>query len=229
MKSRFSVQVESFRTLKEIQGAWQPSDYDSLLKEMEFGDTSQVSEDELLDLCLMSLQDLKPSEAATLLLNYKLKDRLTRGQIQNSSHEMMDEKLWEEFADLSLHEQMFNIGSLLYKVSPKLFPEPDAAQVALLVEANNETAKEFFASSCPEALIVRLLADGMDDGAALHRMFDDQLAGQKFPEADKIVWIVETESLSPEKKRLKIISSGYWLDALQDAEHYVSSAYPDKP
>ena len=76
MKSRFSVQVESFRTLKEIQGAWQPSDYDSLLKEMEFGDTSQVSEDELLDLCLMSLQDLKPSEAATLLLNYKLKDRL---------------------------------------------------------------------------------------------------------------------------------------------------------
>ena len=35
-------------------------------------------------------------------------------QIDNLSNEILEEKLWEEYADLSLHEEFFAVHQLLY-------------------------------------------------------------------------------------------------------------------
>jgi len=77
-------------------------------------------------------------------------------------------------------------------------------------------------------LLVRLLADGMDESAVLHRMFRSELSGDSFPIAESIVWIVETESVGADRMKIEVISSGYWLDSLRDTRAYDSTAYSDQ-
>ena len=228
MKPLFAVKVVRFAILEELQDVWADEDFVRMLDTMDYGDTAGIAPAELRELCLLSLQDLKPREAAELVLKARLSGRLTAGEIRNCASEMLDQKLWEEFADLSLHEQMFNVGSLLYSAFPRVFPEPDAVRVTLEVEALNEAAQAALANPSAESFLVRLLADGMDADSILHRLFHEQLLGRSFPEADTIVWTVQTESLGKDKTEIDIISSGYWLDSLRDTRSYQSNAYADE-
>lgn len=228
MTSAFSVHVLRFSNLLEIEGAWTTDDFAALLDAMEYGDQSGMSDDERREMCLLSLQDLKPAEAAYMVLKQHLSDVLRDGQMHNMAGEMLDEKLWEEFADSSLHERLFNVGSLLYEAFPRTFPKPDAVRVELEVKAENESAKKLLTPSLSESFLVRLLADGMDSHAGLHRLYGDQLAGRSFPNAEEVVWIVRTELVSEDVMRIDVISSGIWLDALDGTEFYESSAYADE-
>ena len=143
------------------------------------------------------------------------------------SNEMLEEKLWEEEADMALHEQLFNIGSLLYAAFPRVVPTPDAVQVTLSVTATNEDAESLIVRPLTESLVVRLLADGMDRSAVLHRLFDEQLAGRTFPEAESIVWTVTCRATGPHAAEVDVISSGYWLDPLRGVRAFESNARPD--
>ena len=227
MKAEFEVQVVRFSLLNELEGVWADNDFVALLELMEFDDTEGVDADELRDMCLMSLQDLGPRDAAALLLQYKLGDKLSKGEVSEMSSEMLDEKLWEEDSDMTLHEQLFNVGSLLFAAFPTRFPESDAVRVTLQITADNELAEEVLSQSLSESFLVRLLADGMDQDAVLHRLFDEQLAGRSFPEADSIVWVVHTEAINANAVKAEIVSSGYWLDSLRNTRSYQSSAYGD--
>ncbi|MDH3511752.1 MAG: hypothetical protein OER85_12940 [Gammaproteobacteria bacterium] len=227
MRAKFEVRVVRFSELEELEGVWGANDFLALLELMEFGDASGIDADELRDMCLLSLQDLKPRDAAALLLRYKLGEKLSNGEIDNMSSEMLDEKLWEEDSDMTLHEQLFNVGSLLSAAFPTVFPETDAVRVTLQITAGNESAEEVLSQPLSESFLVRLLADGMDDSAALHRLFDEQLAGQSFPEADSIVWTVHAEAIGDNVVEAEVISSGYWLDSLRNTRSYDSSAYAD--
>jgi hypothetical protein len=228
MKPKYSVAVEGFRVIKEIQGSWTPEDYKSLLDLMEFDQSEETSPEDLKDLCLMSLQDLKAPEAAELVIKYRLGDSLNGGQIQNAAHEMLDEKLWEESADMILHERFFHVGSLLYQVSSGSFPLPDAVSVKLKIKALNDPAQEVLSQPIHESFVVRLVADGMEKDAALHRMFDESLASDHFPEADKIIWTIASAVDADGLVVLDLVSSGLWLDPLQGTESYESSAHPDE-
>ena len=228
MKPGFRVRVVGFRVLQEIEGAWSPADFASLLERMEFGETAGMSEAEIREMALLALQDLEPEAAAELVLTQHLGHRLNAGQIRNAAHEMVEEKLWEEYADLSLHEGMFNVASMLYAAFPRLFPEPDAVHVTLEVAPANEAGQDVLANPLHESFLVRLLADGMDDSSVLHRVFEEQLDGKSFPEADRIVWIVHVDSSRHPLVTIQITSSGYWLDSLRSTKSYVSSAYPDE-
>ncbi|MFT5328854.1 MAG: hypothetical protein ACI8P0_006770, partial [Planctomycetaceae bacterium] len=64
--------------------------------------------------------------------------------------------------------------------------------------------------------------DGMPETAVLHRLFDDQLTGGPFPEAESLLWIMHQEMLNKTTLRLEVISSGYWLDPLNGVDAYVS-------
>ena len=152
----------------------------------------------------------------------------TSGQIQNIAHEMPEEKMWEEYADMELHELMFAVGSLLFQAFPRVFPEPDAVAVDLQVSAGNEAARALLRHPLSEAFVVRLLAAGMDDRAVLHRLFSEQLAGARFPEADTIVWIVQQQESDGTTAELSVISSGSWLDPLRDTRSYECTAFPDE-
>ena len=227
MKSVFRVRLLGFSNLLEIEGARTAGDFAALLEAMEYGDVSQMSDKELREMCILSLQDLDPVEAAYLVLKHDMGDVLRDGQARNLANEMLDEKLWEEYADSKLHERMFNAGSLLYAAFPRTFPKPDAVHVQLEVTAENAAAKELLTASLNESFLVRLLADGMESHAVLHRLYGKELTGTSFPNADEVVWIVRTEAISEETMRMDIVSSGYWLDALEDTELYESNAYAD--
>jgi len=177
--------------------------------------------------CILSLQDLEPVEAAYLVLKHDMSDVLRDGQIRNMAGEMLDEKLWEEYANSSLHERLFNAGSLLYAAFPRSFPEPDAVRVEIEVTVTNAAARKLLIPTPKESFLVRLLADGMDGGSVLHRLYGEQLEGTSFPNADEVIWIVRTEAVSEDIVRIEVISSGYWLDALNRTKKYESSAYPD--
>ena len=228
MKNVFHVHLLSFSNLLEIEGARTTDDFAALLEAMEYGDQSGMGDDERREMCILSLQDLKPVEAAYLVLKHDMGDVLRDGQIRNLAGEMLDEKLWEEYADSSLHERLFNAGSLLYAAFPRSFPEPDAVRVKLEITATNAAARELLTPSPNESFLVRLLADGMDSHAVLHRLFSEQLKGRSFPNADEVIWIVRTEAVNEDVMRIEVISSGYWLDALNRTEFYESAAYADE-
>ncbi len=227
MKNVFRVRLLNFSNLLEIEGARTAAGFAALLEAMEYGDQSGMSDEELREMCIMSLQDLDPAEAAYLVLKRDMGDVLRDGQARNLASEMLEEKLWEEYADSKLHERMFNAGSLLYAAFPRTFPKPDAVGVQLEVTAENEAARELLTASPNESFLVRLLADGMGSDAVLHRLYGKELTGISFPNADEVVWIVRTEAISTDAVRMDVISSGYWLDALEDAELYESNAYAD--
>lgn len=226
MDPKLQVQVKSFTRVEETEGAWTSEDYLTLLKNMDFGDASGLADGELREMCVLSLQDREPADAAALLLQYRMRDKLTAGQIQNMSNEMLDEKLWEEYADMAMHETLFYVGSLLYAAFPAQVPTTDAVRVKLDVLAQNESAKVVLEAGIVESFLVRLLADGMDQSSVLHRLFDEQLSGNSFPEADKIVWVYSTRP-SESGTSIDILSSGYWIEALEGVDAYVSTARPD--
>jgi hypothetical protein len=228
MKAVYRVRIISFDILEEMEGIWTNNDFLALLEAMEYSDTGSISTEELRDMCLLAIQDLKPAAAAALLLRHKLGLRLKSGELSNISNEMLDEKLWEEHADMTLHEAMFNVGSLLYAAFPNIFPEPDAVRVRLSVIAANEKAWENLSTNLNESLLVRLLADGMDKSAVLHRRFGEQLAEDSFPEAETIIWTISSKPVGERQIEIEAISSGYWLDALRETRAYESDAWADR-
>lgn len=227
MVNSFRVEVLSFSNILEIEGARKVGDYTSLLDALEYGDQAGLSDDEKREMCLMSIQDHEPAEAAYHVLKHDMRDILRDGQMRNAATEMLDEKLWEEYADSSLHERMFNAGSFLYAAFPNSFPKPDAVRVVLSITANDARSKALLTPELNESFLVRLLADGMEDRTALHRLYHEELAGQSFPNAAEVVWIVRTNPLDEDVMEIEVISSGYWLDALMDTASYDSSAYAD--
>lgn len=226
-KPEFNVQVLGFRDLQEIRGAWAPADFTLMLENLDFGETGAMSDPEIREMALLALQDIEPVAAAEFLLTHHLGDRLKSGQIQNAANEMLEEKLWEEYADLSLHEAMFNVASLLYAAFPREFSEPDAIHVTLEVSAATKAGQDVLEGPLNESFVVRLLADGMADNSVLHRLFEDQLKGQSFPEADKIVWILEVDASKAPTIKIEVTSSGCWLDPLRDTKSFSSSAHLD--
>lgn len=227
MVNSFHVEVLRFSNILEIDGARTAEHYSSLLDALEFGDQSDLGDDDKREMCLMLLQDHEPAEAAYHVLKHDMHDVLRDGQMRNAATEMLDEKLWEEYADSSLHERMFNAGSLLYAAFPSSFPKPDAVHVVLSITANDTQSKALLTSELNESFLVRLLADGMEDRTALHRLYHDELAGKSFPNAAEVVWIVRTNPISEDVMQIDVVSSGYWLDALMDTASYDSSAYAD--
>lgn len=229
MENRFRVGPLRFANIREIEGARTAADYAALLDAMEFGDQAGLSDDERREMCLMSLQDLDPDEAAYVVLKHDMSDVLRDGQLRNLAGEMIEEKLWEEYANSALHERFFNAGSLLYAAFPRVFPEPDAVHIAFTVTALNVGARQLLTGTLDETFLVRLLADGMDDDAVLHRMYGAELRGTSFPNAAEIVWIVRADKTGEDSMDIEVISSGYWLDALGRTKTYESTAYADAP
>lgn len=226
MTSEFEVCVLATEVLERIPDAWRPAQFQQMLEEMDFGDTTGLSAEELREMCLMSLQDRESSEAAEVVLRAQFAGRLRDGQIRNCAQEMLDEKLWEHYAEMPFHEGFFHAGSLLWDAFPNDFPTPDAARVDVEVKPLDANGQQTLNSRLAEPFIVRLLADGMPEKAVLHRLFSDQIAGGAFVEAESIVWEFRQTAGTGHVVRLEVLGSGYWLDALNGVKQYVSRHSP---
>lgn len=198
------VILNEIKLIHKIDDYWTNDNYIKLLEEFDFPDAAQTNLDELWEMLQMAISDFEPNEAAEVILNYKLGNRLNKGQIQNISHEMQEDNLAEEYADISFHYDFFNINQLLYDAYNGKFPHAEAIKITLtlLLKSDHEIEVN-------EEIILKSLIAGLDEHNLLHRLFDKQLKGEsKFKEAEDIIW--ELKNLGDHK--YQIITSEYWIN-----------------
>lgn len=218
--TKYDVVVDGFEELTKLDDSWQSADYVAILTSLNVEGAGQIAVEELRDMCLLALQDLDPPEAAAILLQYKLGTKLTEGQIKNYSIESQHERLWEQSADLEVHQPMFAIASLLNSVNSMAFPTPDALRVSLTIQCDDASKLAIFNADMDRALLVRMLSVGMDGSAILNRLFGEQIAEGTVADADSIIWNVSVDSSDPTLIQMKITSSAYWLNGLRETESF---------
>ena len=194
---------------------------------MDYDDAANLAPQELKEMCLMSLTDNEPEEAAKIVLEYVFKDRLTKGQIDNISNEILDEKMWEEYADLGLHEEFFNVNQLLYQAYSGKFPQPDAVKFQVKVTAVEKEGLSIFKHS-PEAPLTRLLVAGMPKNTLIFRLFEEQVDGEDFKDAKDIIWQLKSEKNGDQEIIFDIISSSYWFHDFKYVEDYEAESHADE-
>lgn len=227
MNETFKVELLNFKTIHELPNSWAEQDYRQLLDMMDYGETSDLSPEELREMCLMSLTDNEPGDAAKIVLEYVFGDRLTRGQINNLSNEMQDEKMWEEYADLSLHEEFFKANQLLFEAFDGTFPLPAAVKFQVRLTAKDDSAFSIF-KNFPEAPLTRLLVAGMPDNTLLFRLFDDQIIGSEFRDAKDIIWQLKMDHGQKGQLLFDVISSHYWFHDLKFLSDFEGDTHADK-
>ena len=218
--TKYRVGVDEFEELAELEQSWTPKDYVSVLTLLDIADADKIDIDELRDMTLFALQDLNPPDAAAVLLKYKVGTKLSAGQIRNYSIESQHERLWEQSADLSLHQDMFAVASMLHSVNAMAFPVPDALRVTFTVQCDDVSKLAIFNSDMDRAILLRMISAGMNESAILNRLFGDQIATGKVADADSIVWQIAIEQSDPATLKIRITSSAYWLRALRETEAF---------
>ena len=227
MKSSFKVERLHFKTINELPNAWTNQDYTNILEIMEYSDVSEMKPEELKEMCLMSLTDYEPEDAAKIVLAYIFKDRLNKGQIENISNEMVDERMWEEYADLSLHEAFFNVNQLLYEAFNGEFPRPEAVNFQVKVTGTQKDGMEVLKDS-PEAPLIRLLVAGMPQNTLIYRLFEEQVDGDRFTDAKDIIWQLKIEEIDGNERLFDIISSSYWFQDFKYADAFEADTHADE-
>lgn len=221
MKKKFTAQVIDFKPVNEIPGAWSTDHYKKLLAGIGMDDgLTDLSDKEIKELCYMSLNELDHADAAKVVLTYLFSDEeLSEGKIEQLSHDLVDEKMWEQFSDLLFHHRLFNAYSILRSAYNGIFVEPTGAQLTLKVIAEEADDLTIFDHDS-KASLVRLLSQGMDENVTLNRLYSDQIAGDEFPEAEGIIWLLEELSSENDSRTFLITSSSFWLDDLKELAQF---------
>lgn len=225
-QAKFTVERLTFATLTELPNSWQNKDYKALLEKMNYDNPDGISEAELKEMCLMSFTDLEPREAAEIALGYLFPEELNAGQIENLSHQMLTEKLWEENPELPLHKGFYQATQLLHDAYNGTFPATKAVEFQVKVTAENPDDLALFAEA-PAAPLVRLLAPGLPDNALINRLFSTQVAGDAFPEAQAMLWQLTPGEKTANSLTFDVVSSAYWLEDFKYADQYEATTHAD--
>ncbi|GAB3296208.1 hypothetical protein ACFQT0_20850 [Hymenobacter humi] len=226
-QSKFTVERLSFTSLSELPDSWNNQDYKELLKKMNYENPDEISQAELKDMCLMSFTDMEPREAAEIVLGYLFPEQLNEGQIENLSHQMLTEKLWEENPELPLHKGFYQATELLHTAYNGTFPRTQAVQFQVKCTAENPEDLAIFADA-PAAPLLRLLAPGLSDKALINRLFSTQLEGPKFDEAKSMLWDLKTVGQDANSITFEVVSSAYWLEDFKYADTYEATTHADE-
>jgi hypothetical protein len=221
---KYSINIESVNSIREIEGAWSTNDLIELLQRFNYPDAESSPPGELRELLFMAINDYEPEEAAEIILNYRLPDKLSMGQIQQISNEMREDKIAEEYSDISLHYQFFNINQLLLAAYNGKFPSVKASELNLVLsitgKGNMDITKE---------ILLKALCGCLSDNNLIKRLYSDGVNGKiAFPEAESIVW--EMHKFNDDK--IKLITSDYWINkddiALSEAEGVIVEFEPEE-
>jgi len=181
---KYSVKINSVKTTDELEGAWNNSDFTELLKRFDYADAENINQNELKEFLLMAITDFEPKDAAALVLDYKLSEVLTEGQIDNLANEMLREKVSENYSDIYTHKSLFNINQLLYKAYNGKFPLTKAIVLEFEMKSGDNDGTEI-----TKELVLKALRTGLSESNLINRLFNDQLEGNApFPEAEGILW-----------------------------------------
>lgn len=210
---KYHIIINSVKIIDTLKNAWSKADYVALLDKFGFEDAGEnTSEKELIELLFMAISDFEPEEAAAIILDYKLSDKLNENQIEQISHEMLLDKISEEYADISLHHQLFNINQLLYKAFNGTFPSAKATIVEFEITPNKDVSKE---------VVLKALNATLANSSVIKRLFHDALDGKEaFNEAESIIWDLKSTG----ETSYTLTTSEYWMsrDEFTNAEFDVN-------
>jgi len=201
---KYTVTINSADTLEALPKYWSNPDYVQLLLRFNYPDAENAAPDTLEELLLMAITDYEPNEAAAIILEYKLAEKLSKGQLSQISNDMLLDKISEEYPDISLHAPLFHINQLLYKAFNGKFPNAKATQITLSIKSLEEAEQADFTKED----LLHLLDNGLADSNLIKRLFSEQMVASKpFPEAEDILWELEATG----NQTYKILTSDYWL------------------
>lgn len=202
-KLKYHIVINNVKTVEELPNSWTNQDLVQLLDNFGFPDASKSKPEELRELLSMAISDFEPPEAAAIVLDYKLSDRLNEGQIEQISHDMLLDKVSEEYPEIDLHHQLFNINQLLFKSYNGKFPSAKASIVEFEITT---TSKE--APAISSEIVLKALQYTLNGSSVIKRLFPDQLEGKvPFEEADSIVWELNTIN----DNQYRLTTSEYWM------------------
>lgn len=151
----------------------------------------------------MAIADFEPTDAAAIVLDYKLSDVLNEGQIVNLSHEMMREKVSENYSDIYIHKLLFNVNQLLYKAYNGKFPNCKANVVEFEMRDEKDEASEI-----TKELVLKALGTSLSESNLIIRLFKKPLDGNaSFPEAEGIIWDLQNKG----NFQYSMTTSAKWL------------------
>lgn len=228
----FDVSVTGLQKIYDMPGSWSEAEYRALLRELEVDDADELGGSDLFEILLMALQDLGEEAAGERVLANKLQKPVSRGVRENIVQDLLEgSREWEEAADIFLHRDIFAACVLLYAAFPKLYPRPDMMRLDLRLQATDSAGRALLKEAPEAAFVARMLADGMSEKSILERLYDEQLFGHSFPEAEGIIWLAEYDDISTEgaQATLTVYSSRHWLQAMSEVDTFPSGAYNDRP
>jgi hypothetical protein len=200
----YTITINKISSLEEIKGYWTNKDFINLLDKFDVPDGDQLDPSELWEMLCMAVSDFEPDEAAAIILDYKLGEELNEGQIQNISHEMLEDKISEEYPNIALHYPLFNINQLLYKAYNGKFPKILATQLEVELSVKGEEDLEV-----SKEMMLKYVEPLLSDRNPIKRLFEDQLEeGHTFEDAKHVIW--ELHNLGQHQYR--IITSDYWIN-----------------
>lgn len=200
----YTITINSANTLEAVPEYWSNLDFVQLLLKFNYPDAENAAPETLEELLLMAITDYEPNEAAAIVLEYKLADKLNEGQLSQISNDMLLDKISEEYPDISLHAPLFHINQLLYKAFNGKFPNAKATQINLSINPIDEAEDPAFTKEN----ILHLLDKGLANGNLVKRLFSEQMAGTKpFPEAESILWELKATG----NNSYQVLTSDYWL------------------
>ncbi len=229
--AQFEVQVLNYEEVHHIPGDWTGKDVLELLSILEVDTSDAAGEADLRDLLLMGLSDMDSDASADIVLEYVFGDTMTKGVRQNLVQDLEDDRPWEQFADPTKQAGVFRAVTLLQEVFPKQFGIPDAARIRVQLSSQDKDGAAELRGAMDPALLVRLLAAGMADRSILRRLFDEAIQDGPFPEAQAIVWHLESiaapADAQPNTTALEVYSSIQWLGPLEDVDAYQAKVVID--
>ena len=163
---KYQVQIINIESVDEIPNYWTTSDYQQLLELFDFPDSKSIKPENLLEMLQMAIGDFEPSDAARTVLQFKLSEDLNEGQMDQLSHEMLLDKISEEYPNISLHYALYNINQLLYKAFNGVFPNTKATVLDFSITDNTNNV-EF-----TKPQILKILHKGLSPSNLLNRMFE---------------------------------------------------------
>lgn len=200
---KFHIIINSVKSVDELPDAWSNEDLKQLLERFGLEDSGGSNPQEIKELLFMAISDYEPNEAAEIVLDYRLSEHLNENQIAQISHEMLLDKISEEYSDISLHHELFNINQLLYKAFNGKFPNTKATIIEFEM-SSKQTLKE----PLSKEHVVKALDATLANNHVIKRLFAENLAGNEaFDEADSIIWKLE----HVQGDSYQLTTSEYWM------------------
>lgn len=198
---KYKIEVKNVQMVDEIREYWTNENYVQLLERFDYPNADDSKNENLRELLFMSITDFEPAEAAKLVLEYKLGEHLSEGQIDQISNDMLVDTVCEEYPEIELQSTLFHINQLLFKAYNGKFPSSSATIIECSIESLNNDNE----TSLTEEMVLRLLNNGLSERNIVRRLFEDQMKGEKeFPEAEHIIW----ELKNIDGDQYKITTSG---------------------